>query len=171
MTYEIESTDPTDIARHARAKDALELSPNELAQDVVDLLIAADHSRARLRRLERQLARYVPPLSYREYLATEAWGNRRAAALTAAGHRCQVCNTPDGESEHHRAQREIGQGLWVDNGPVQHRLHVHHRTYERFGNEDAGDLVVLCEACHEVFHQRRRLWRPDDPDLKTETDK
>lgn len=38
-------------------------------------------------------------------------------------------------------------------------LEVHHRTYERFGNEELGDLVTLCHECHEaitnVFRNRR----------------
>jgi hypothetical protein len=29
---------------------------------------------------------------------------------------------------------------------------VHHRTYERFGREDTGDLTVLCRRCHTLFH-------------------
>jgi 5-methylcytosine-specific restriction endonuclease McrA len=32
-------------------------------------------------------------------------------------------------------------------------LVVHHRTYERLGNEANGDLIVLCKECHELFHQ------------------
>lgn len=31
-------------------------------------------------------------------------------------------------------------------------LHVHHRTYVRCGCEQPGDLIVLCNACHEMFH-------------------
>jgi len=30
---------------------------------------------------------------------------------------------------------------------------VHHRTYERLGRELAGDLVVLCSACHRRHHR------------------
>lgn len=65
---------------------------------------------------------------YREvYLRSEHWRETRAAALERAEHRCQVCNTTK-------------------------QLDVHHRTYERLGHEGAGDLTVLCRACHDLFH-------------------
>jgi hypothetical protein len=48
------------------------------------------------------------------------------------GHRCQVCN------------RGLG------------TLDVHHRTYERRGQELDEDLTVLCRACHGIFHEQRR---------------
>lgn len=83
-------------------------------------------------RLEELLVAYRPPPSYREYLQSAEWSERRDAAIAAAGYRCQVCNTPD-------------------------RLHVHHRTYERLSDEEPGDLTVLCEGCHEAFHRTRRL--------------
>jgi hypothetical protein len=69
--------------------------------------------------------------TYIEYIASPAWQAKRVVALDAAGHRCQVCNTPD-------------------------RLDVHHRTYERFGHEGPGDLTVLCRSCHETFHETKR---------------
>ena len=31
-------------------------------------------------------------------------------------------------------------------------LHVHHSTYVRLGNEQLGDLIVVCENCHSIFH-------------------
>jgi hypothetical protein len=48
---------------------------------------------------------------YLDYLASSAWHAKRRGALLAARNRCQVCNAPDS-------------------------LDVHHRTYERFGDED-----------------------------------
>lgn len=69
---------------------------------------------------------------YREvYLRSEHWQRKRAAALEAAGYRCQVCNE-------------------------NQRLDVHHRTYERLGREAPGDLTVLCRRCHELFHANKR---------------
>lgn len=32
-------------------------------------------------------------------------------------------------------------------------LHVHHRTYVRCGQEQDGDLIVLCSDCHNIFHK------------------
>lgn len=68
-------------------------------------------------------------MNYQAYLKTIAWKERRTAALRRAGYRCQVCNGSD-------------------------RLEVHHRTYERIGQEDPADLTVLCHECHELFSRR-----------------
>ena len=78
----------------------------------------------------RELLRTMP---YREYLATPEWHETRMARLKSARFSCQVCN----------ASRV--------------RLNVHHRTYERRGNELAGDLIVLCEDCHSLFHEQGKL--------------
>lgn len=57
----------------------------------------------------------------------------RRWALERAEKRCQVCNTDE------------------------RTLHVHHRTYERVGAELPTDLIVLCDACHGVFHREGKL--------------
>jgi 5-methylcytosine-specific restriction endonuclease McrA len=36
-------------------------------------------------------------------------------------------------------------------------LHVHHRTYARFGHERIEDLEVLCESCHNAEHASRAI--------------
>lgn len=71
-------------------------------------------------------------MPYAEYLRTPEWQEARRRALYRAGYRCQTCN---------------GQG----------RLDVHHRTYERRGNERNSDLTVLCRPCHERFHDQLPL--------------
>ncbi len=77
--------------------------------------------------------RELRAMPYREYLLTPEWEDRRARHLRSAGYRCQVCNA----------------------GGT--RLDVHHRTYERLGEELFKDLVVLCNKCHELFHREGRL--------------
>ncbi|HEU5108042.1 MAG TPA: hypothetical protein VFT95_05745, partial [Micromonosporaceae bacterium] len=72
-------------------------------------------------------------MPYREYLLTPEWQERRKARLKAARYRCQVCNAQN------------------------RRLNVHHRTYERRGEEYARDLIVLCEECHHLFHRNGSL--------------
>jgi CRISPR/Cas system-associated protein Cas10 (large subunit of type III CRISPR-Cas system) len=74
-------------------------------------------------------------MPYEEYLQTPHWKRRREDRLRAAGRRCQLCNR----------------------GSVT--LNVHHRTYERLGEELDGDLIVLCRTCHSTFHEHRRLER------------
>jgi len=66
--------------------------------------------------------------SYQQYLESPHWKTLRSEAIERAGGTCQLCNS--------------------DRQP----LHVHHRTYERIGCEDPGDLIVLCAEHHKQFH-------------------
>ena len=70
-------------------------------------------------------------MPYAEYLQTQHWQNVRRQALRRAKYKCQLCNN--------------------DNGV----LHVHHKTYEHLGDEQDDDLIVLCKACHEKFHDKQ----------------
>lgn len=72
-------------------------------------------------------------MPYREYLLTPEWKERRQRHLKSAGYRCQVCNSDD------------------------KMLDVHHRTYERRGEELFKDLIVLCRTCHGIFHREGKL--------------
>ena len=72
-------------------------------------------------------------MPYKEYLQTPHWKRKREEKVRAAGRRCQLCNR----------------------GSVS--LNVHHRTYERLGEELDEDLTVLCRDCHNTFHEHRRL--------------
>lgn len=73
----------------------------------------------------KELAR----MPYAQYLQTEHWQETRRAALKRAGFKCQLCNS----------------------GGV---LDVHHRTYERRGQERSADVIVLCRDCHSKFHDK-----------------
>ena len=72
-------------------------------------------------------------LPYRDYLQSPEWKERSALARQRAGFRCQVCNA------------------------INVQLNVQHRTYERLGNEADEDLTVLCQPCHQIFHENGRL--------------
>lgn len=76
----------------------------------------------------------VRRLSYPAYLQSPGWKLTRLAALYRADYRCQICSGTD-------------------------RLEVHHRTYDRLGDEAATDLIVLDDACHRMFHQNSKLKR------------
>lgn len=73
-------------------------------------------------------------MPYHDYLQTEEWKARRIKHLKSAGFGCQVCN---------------GKGL----------IDIHHRTYERRGNERYTDLIALCRDCHDLFHKQGKLAR------------
>ena len=67
-------------------------------------------------------------IDYKCYLGTAVWDEKRKEKLKEAEYKCQLCSKKD------------------------IKLHVHHNTYERIGNEDMNDLIVLCEDCHKKFH-------------------
>lgn len=73
-------------------------------------------------------------MPYDQYLETEHWQQVRKDALRAAEYRCQLCNAA---------------------GP----LHVHHRTYERRGEESPADVIALCAECHKHFHDKLEVQR------------
>lgn len=114
--------------------------PGDMLDRALDALVekgereqeAQDPQRA----LDRARAEYwhlLETMPYPLYLQTQEWQERRAAHLKAAYYRCQVCNAGNAE------------------------LNVHHRTYARRGREWFKDLLVLCRACHTLFHREGRL--------------
>jgi hypothetical protein len=73
-------------------------------------------------------------IRYYAYLESDQWKQRRLFMIRRAGYRCQICNG-------------------------RRKLQVHHRTYERVGEERIDDLTVLCAECHKLFHRHRRIDR------------
>jgi len=67
---------------------------------------------------------------------SEKWQAISARCKERAGHRCQVCNKKP---------------------PF---LHAHHRTYDHIGDEKDGDLIALCQDCHELFHGAKKYGGP-----------
>lgn len=69
--------------------------------------------------------------AYELYINSEAWRIKRQGVLInpyyGRPHRCFVCSSPVS-------------------------LHVHHLTYERLGNENDDDLIILCSICHQEVH-------------------
>ena len=72
--------------------------------------------------------------SYKQYLKSPEWARLKRIARAIAVNKCQVCNSSQS-------------------------LEVHHRTYARIGNELVSDLIVLCGACHALFHKHGRIER------------
>ena len=70
---------------------------------------------------------------YIEYLKSKKWKERRYAALERANFRCQFDKC--GEKSY---------------------LSVHHKTYERLGNEEPSDLIVLCSGHHWYADEVRK---------------
>jgi hypothetical protein len=72
---------------------------------------------------------------YEAYLASPHWQSVRQRVL---------------EAQRTRLQRSICEGC----GKEGIGFDVHHKTYERLGNELIEDCQVLCEQCHYKLHGR-----------------
>ncbi len=70
--------------------------------------------------------------SYRAYLASPAWQEKREAAFRRCGGICEGCKSAPATE-------------------------IHHVTYERFKRELPGDLAALCHACHRKADERQRV--------------
>jgi hypothetical protein len=69
--------------------------------------------------------------SYEDYIKSPEWAEKRKIVMQMWCNRCALCNigaTP---------------------------LDLHHRTYDRVGNELVTDLVPLCRNCHAKFHGKQ----------------
>lgn len=68
-------------------------------------------------------------MQYKDYLQTPYWKATSELAKRKAKYKCQLCNNND-------------------------KLNVHHRNYDNKGKEinNLNDLIVLCEKCHQKFH-------------------
>lgn len=76
----------------------------------------------------------INKLSYSDFLKTEYWKGIRHYKLYNANYKCALCNSKE-------------------------KLNVHHKTYEHHGLEHIKkyadeDLIVLCNDCHEKFHDK-----------------
>jgi phage terminase large subunit GpA-like protein len=69
-------------------------------------------------------------MTYAEYISSDAWRIRRGQRLKKDRQRCQGCGSGDS-------------------------LHVHHRCYDRLGNELPEDIITVCEICHGFIHQEQ----------------
>lgn len=67
--------------------------------------------------------------NYEEYLRSTRWQILRGEALQRFDNRCALCYD-------------------------DRNLEVHHRTYDRLGDEEISDLVALCSWCHGKHHDQ-----------------
>jgi hypothetical protein len=80
------------------------------------------------------------PREYQQYLRSAHWRHVRQTTLEDAGHKCQICGARVGH------------------------LDVHRTTYERLGEEQASDLVVLCRVHHELLRESGSVVEELPPD-------
>lgn len=79
-----------------------------------------------------KIADTIQEMMYEDFLQTPYWKAVAAKARQGAGYKCQLC------------------------GATGVPLIVHHNSYKHHGWEHKyykTDLIVLCEECHETFHE------------------
>ena len=68
--------------------------------------------------------------NYADYLASKHWRNLKSRVRSVKTNQfCFICKRTN-------------------------HLHVHHKTYDRLGNEHTSELMYLCETCHQNVHDR-----------------
>ncbi len=72
--------------------------------------------------------KYSP--KYINYIASDEWRGRKQAKLDSSK-RCSVCGETEG-------------------------LQLHHKNYDRLGEERSDNLVLLCKACHWIMDSERK---------------
>jgi len=118
------------FSRFVRAEDPVEFK--KLATMLCESCAQGlQHSYDEQHRAERciQQARVaqLSRMPFAEYALTPEWRTRRNRVLFRAGKQCELCE-----------ERES--------------LQVHHKTYERYGQELLTDLIALCRECHARHH-------------------
>ena len=68
---------------------------------------------------------------YREYITSEKWRKRKQFYFETHDRKCRAC------------------------GSLK-RIHLHHKTYRRLGEERDADLVPLCHNCHTSLHREQK---------------
>ena len=83
---------------------------------------------------------------YRDYITSDLWRIRKRRYFETHERKCRACNS-------------------------KKRIHLHHKTYRRLGEERDADLVPLCHSCHTALHIRQKntgqnLWRLTEEFIK-----
>ena len=116
----------------ARGAERIEAELRKARADEAEVVAEAE---AKWHRDRFTYGQHIGGTTYQRYLRSRQWAGTRALAIHRADGMCEVC----GETQY---------------------LEVHHKTYERLGNETHDDLIVLCSSCHAKVHDKpaRSAW-------------
>tara|TARA_R100000734_G_C3319120_1_gene114332 strand:+ start:6665 stop:7234 length:570 start_codon:yes stop_codon:yes gene_type:complete len=79
--------------------------------------------------------------NHKNYVKSFIWRNKRKYLLKKRGIKCEDCGYIPNDSKY---------------------LHIHHRTYRRWGHEHQRDLKILCENCHNIIHDNFTIKEIED---------
>ena len=84
--------------------------------------------------------------AYKLYLKSPQWRHVRSVLYVDREQRCEQCRTTMWEFINQQGSvglTMLKETKWFD---------VHHKTYDRIGDELLDDLVLLCKSCHKAQH-------------------
>lgn len=79
---------------------------------------------------EPKFSHKIPRLlleQYTDYIQSQKWQRQRNNRMAIDNNECKLCFS-------------------------KAKLHVHHITYDNFGNEPMSELITVCKSCHEKIH-------------------
>lgn len=86
------------------------------------------------KKLKRSKLPYLE--NYRAYLVSPHWQATRKEFFEKNKYECTACGSSDS-------------------------INLHHATYKRMGIEEEGDLVALCQDCHQKVHELQKETKQD----------
>ena len=97
--------------------------------------------------------------SYKEYIGSEYWKDKRDSIIISLGGKCKYCNK---KAEFKWLYKEIitSDGELMYRIPLKaiivnrNTLTVHHRNYNSLGNERLDDFEIVCLKCHRRIHKK-----------------
>lgn len=73
-------------------------------------------------------------MNYSQYISSSDWKAKRLEVLSKKWNQCERCGS-------------------------KNKIHIHHGSYTKLGNEPLKHLFVLCEKCHDLFHSKYKMWK------------
>lgn len=78
--------------------------------------------------------------NHRKYLKSSIWKRKRNFILNKRGCKCEICKMKFKKEE----------------------LHIHHKTYRKWGAEYQKHLQVLCSKCHNKLHDKYTIYQLEE---------
>ena len=113
-------------------------------EDVVEYVV---------RRVVEAFSRLVPRVADSRIAEAESFPSstpERIRELKAMDYKSEYLKTPEWEEKGEIMRRRFGNRCQTCNSNEK-KLEVHHRTYERVGEELPADPTLLCEECHDLI--------------------
>ncbi len=105
----------------------------EIPEEIMQKFVAMPASSGKKKRSIQQASR-KNPRSYKTYIKSQSWEDRKSALFRERPRKCEMC------------------------GSCKY-IQVHHLRYDKalFGSEPSKDLAILCSFHHQDFHDKYKV--------------